>query len=291
MREPRYSIQTRSILDIMEDGYKWRKYGQKAVKNSPHPRYLRYSFTSPSLIGPLTTLLMSRMCVIVSQLMALPNSAMCRSYYRCTNPKCPVRKKVERSADDSELVITSYEGTHTHVSPGTGSRAASDAPFLPDSGEYPPGGAPYVPPTNLTPDLAPSSSSRTRLEYVASQSSPKTIPMMISHGATATTATAMATASQSRPVCEVEPSFLASTRNAGLLRAQQVSAGDSHPSSQVTKSGSDNLVQNLQGAMYWRSTEAHFSGRAQGSVSLRPSSTSQASSSGGLLEDIVRHRR
>ena len=38
-REPRYAIKTRSEVDIMEDGYKWRKYGQKPVKSSPHPRY------------------------------------------------------------------------------------------------------------------------------------------------------------------------------------------------------------------------------------------------------------
>ncbi|CAK9257011.1 unnamed protein product [Sphagnum jensenii] len=75
VREPRYAIQTRSEVEIMEDGYKWRKYGQKAVKNSPHPR----------------------------------------SYYRCTSPKCPVRKRVERSAEDTGLVITTYEGTHNHV--------------------------------------------------------------------------------------------------------------------------------------------------------------------------------
>ncbi|CAM6041004.1 unnamed protein product [Sphagnum compactum] len=75
VREPRYAIQTRSEVEIMEDGYKWRKYGQKAVKNSPHPR----------------------------------------SYYRCTSPKCPVRKRVERSAEDTGLVITTYEGTHNHM--------------------------------------------------------------------------------------------------------------------------------------------------------------------------------
>jgi hypothetical protein len=36
-REPRYAIKTRTDVDIMDDGFKWRKYGQKAVKNSPHP--------------------------------------------------------------------------------------------------------------------------------------------------------------------------------------------------------------------------------------------------------------
>ena len=30
---------TKSDIDHLEDGYRWRKYGQKAVKNSPYPRY------------------------------------------------------------------------------------------------------------------------------------------------------------------------------------------------------------------------------------------------------------
>jgi hypothetical protein len=25
--------------DVLDDGYKWRKYGKKSVKNSPSPRY------------------------------------------------------------------------------------------------------------------------------------------------------------------------------------------------------------------------------------------------------------
>uniref|UniRef100_A0A7I4FPD8 WRKY domain-containing protein n=2 Tax=Physcomitrium patens TaxID=3218 RepID=A0A7I4FPD8_PHYPA len=94
-RKPRYAIQTRSDVDIMEDGYKWRKYGQKAVKNSPYPR----------------------------------------SYYRCTNPDCPVRKRVERKADDHGLVVTTYEGTHNHLSHTTAgclsksSDTSATAPF------------------------------------------------------------------------------------------------------------------------------------------------------------------
>ncbi|TVU35212.1 hypothetical protein EJB05_17090, partial [Eragrostis curvula] len=35
---PRFAFQTRSVNDILDDGYRWRKYGQKAVKNSAHPR-------------------------------------------------------------------------------------------------------------------------------------------------------------------------------------------------------------------------------------------------------------
>uniref|UniRef100_A0A0A9H628 WRKY domain-containing protein n=1 Tax=Arundo donax TaxID=35708 RepID=A0A0A9H628_ARUDO len=65
---------TKSEIEHLEDGYRWRKYGQKAVKNSPFPR----------------------------------------SYYRCTNSKCTVKKRVERSSDDPSVVITTYEGQHCH---------------------------------------------------------------------------------------------------------------------------------------------------------------------------------
>lgn len=78
-RQPRFAFMTKSEVDHLEDGYRWRKYGQKAVKNSPYPR----------------------------------------SYYRCTTQKCPVKKRVERSYQDSAVVITTYEGKHTHPIPAT----------------------------------------------------------------------------------------------------------------------------------------------------------------------------
>ncbi|KAG9447971.1 hypothetical protein H6P81_014099 [Aristolochia fimbriata] len=78
-REPRFAFMTKSEVDHLEDGYRWRKYGQKAVKNSPYPR----------------------------------------SYYRCTSQKCTVKKRVERSYQDPSIVITTYEGQHTHQSPAT----------------------------------------------------------------------------------------------------------------------------------------------------------------------------
>lgn len=37
-RMPRFAFQTRSQVDILDDGYRWRKYGQKAVKNNKFPR-------------------------------------------------------------------------------------------------------------------------------------------------------------------------------------------------------------------------------------------------------------
>ncbi|CAL4927432.1 unnamed protein product [Urochloa decumbens] len=73
-RQPRFAFMTKSEIDHLEDGYRWRKYGQKAVKNSPFPR----------------------------------------SYYRCTNSKCTVKKRVERSSADPSVVITTYEGQHCH---------------------------------------------------------------------------------------------------------------------------------------------------------------------------------
>ncbi|XP_016196743.1 probable WRKY transcription factor 50 isoform X2 [Arachis ipaensis] len=36
-RVARFAFQTRSVDDILDDGYRWRKYGQKAVKNSTYP--------------------------------------------------------------------------------------------------------------------------------------------------------------------------------------------------------------------------------------------------------------
>jgi hypothetical protein len=37
-REPRAVVTTVSEVDILEDGYRWRKYGQKVVKGTPNPR-------------------------------------------------------------------------------------------------------------------------------------------------------------------------------------------------------------------------------------------------------------
>ncbi|KAI3465920.1 hypothetical protein Pfo_022583 [Paulownia fortunei] len=78
-RETRFAFMTKSEVDNLEDGYRWRKYGQKAVKNSPFPR----------------------------------------SYYRCTSQECGVKKRIERSFEDPAVVITTYEGQHNHHSPAT----------------------------------------------------------------------------------------------------------------------------------------------------------------------------
>jgi len=40
VREPRFCFKTMSDVDVLDDGYKWRKYGQKVVKNTQHPRYI-----------------------------------------------------------------------------------------------------------------------------------------------------------------------------------------------------------------------------------------------------------
>jgi hypothetical protein len=38
VKQPKHCIKTRTDVEIMDDNFKWRKYGQKAVKNSPYPR-------------------------------------------------------------------------------------------------------------------------------------------------------------------------------------------------------------------------------------------------------------
>nr|AYD59715.1 WRKY transcription factor 56 [Ziziphus jujuba] len=74
MKKHKYAFQTRSQVDILDDGYRWRKYGQKTVKNSNFPR----------------------------------------SYYRCTHRGCNVKKQIQRLSKDEEVVVTTYEGIHTH---------------------------------------------------------------------------------------------------------------------------------------------------------------------------------
>ena len=39
-KKQKFAFQTRSQVDILDDGYRWRKYGQKAVKNNKFPRFL-----------------------------------------------------------------------------------------------------------------------------------------------------------------------------------------------------------------------------------------------------------
>lgn len=46
MREPRIVVQTTSDIDILDDGYRWRKYGQKVVKGNPNPRQIFFIATS-----------------------------------------------------------------------------------------------------------------------------------------------------------------------------------------------------------------------------------------------------
>ncbi|KAJ6292819.1 hypothetical protein OIU78_024906 [Salix suchowensis] len=42
IREPRVVVQTLSEIDILDDGYRWRKYGQKLVRGNPNPK-VRFS--------------------------------------------------------------------------------------------------------------------------------------------------------------------------------------------------------------------------------------------------------
>ena len=42
-----------------------------------------------------------------------------RSYYKCTHVACNVRKQVERSGRNARMLVTTYEGTHTHEPPQT----------------------------------------------------------------------------------------------------------------------------------------------------------------------------
>lgn len=116
VREPRVVVQTTSDVDILDDGYRWRKYGQKVVKGNPNPRSASSSSQSSSSSS-------SSSCSTRS---LFPAS---RSYYKCTSVGCPVRKHVERASNDPRAVITTYEGKHNHDLPaGRGGGAAANRP-------------------------------------------------------------------------------------------------------------------------------------------------------------------
>lgn len=50
IREPRVVVQTTSEVDILDDGYRWRKYGQKVVKGNPNPRWLIFNNCIGSIV-------------------------------------------------------------------------------------------------------------------------------------------------------------------------------------------------------------------------------------------------
>lgn len=58
IREPRVVVQTLSEVDILDDGYRWRKYGQKVVRGNPNPRYVSFLMMIGCIAKYLSLLLM-----------------------------------------------------------------------------------------------------------------------------------------------------------------------------------------------------------------------------------------
>jgi WRKY transcription factor 33 len=117
VREPRVVVQTMSDIDILDDGYRWRKYGQKVVKGNPNPRYVACVRKHISIchVGVRRVYVWADMHLC----------SICRSYYKCTTAGCPVRKHVERASNDLRAVITTYEGKHNHDVPAARGSAAA----------------------------------------------------------------------------------------------------------------------------------------------------------------------
>ncbi|OWM75440.1 hypothetical protein CDL15_Pgr021604 [Punica granatum] len=127
--DTRLIIQTTSEVDIVNDGYRWRKYGQKLVKGNPNPSGAESCKTSPRLVLHKFLVCCIWIDFILSQSMSslsydfyvelrwVTSLCHCRSYYRCSSPGCPVKKHVERASHDPKVVMTTYEGQHDHDMP------------------------------------------------------------------------------------------------------------------------------------------------------------------------------
>ncbi|GJR00251.1 probable WRKY transcription factor 51 [Tanacetum coccineum] len=70
----KFALRMKTKHEVVDDGFKWRKYGKKVVKSSPHPR----------------------------------------NYFKCSVIGCNVKKRIQRDVKDSRYVITTYEGVHDH---------------------------------------------------------------------------------------------------------------------------------------------------------------------------------
>ncbi|KAH9299238.1 hypothetical protein KI387_030920, partial [Taxus chinensis] len=69
------TLRTKSEATVVSDGCQWRKYGQKNTRNNQWPR----------------------------------------AYFRCAVTACPVKKQVQRCAEDPSMLSTIYEGEHNHL--------------------------------------------------------------------------------------------------------------------------------------------------------------------------------
>lgn len=54
-----------------------------------------------------------------------------RSYYKCTNPRCGAKKQVERSIDEADTLIITYEGLHLHFAYPYFSNTQIEQPYPP----------------------------------------------------------------------------------------------------------------------------------------------------------------
>ncbi|PWA83613.1 putative WRKY transcription factor 51 [Artemisia annua] len=68
------ALRMKTKLEVVDDGFKWRKYGKKVVKSSSYPR----------------------------------------NYFKCSVVGCNVKKRIEKDVKDPHYVITTYDGVHNH---------------------------------------------------------------------------------------------------------------------------------------------------------------------------------
>uniref|UniRef100_J3M3N7 WRKY domain-containing protein n=1 Tax=Oryza brachyantha TaxID=4533 RepID=J3M3N7_ORYBR len=111
------------------DSWSWRKYGQKPIKGSPHPRYHQLALVphTDTAMDVLVILQSFAFALVLACVMYITDNfylltySLCgsysasRGYYKCSSYRgCPARKQVDKCRNDASLLIITYTSDHNH---------------------------------------------------------------------------------------------------------------------------------------------------------------------------------
>ncbi|KAF3545419.1 hypothetical protein DY000_02010645 [Brassica cretica] len=137
LRAGRYNegviIQMESEENNLDDGYSWKKYGQRLIMGNQNTRsYYKCTFSGCDVKKHVERRADNAKSLVITyygnhehdapvkrrkcySLKKRPGSSM--SYYKCTFSGCDVKKHVERRADNAKSLVITYYGNHEHDAP------------------------------------------------------------------------------------------------------------------------------------------------------------------------------